>query len=132
MYCSQQTVLIVDDDLGFVFWLGRALDESGFAAFPARNIPDAEALLRELRLSPDLLIVNPALPGTTEFLEGLRLSEAGFKVIALSEDAEQPGASQLGAVATRPKPCRRDEVSELGWLDLIQSVLTREAGFAGN
>jgi len=132
VYCSQQTVLIVDDDLGFVFWLGRALDESGFAAFPARSIPDAQALLRELKLSLDLLIVNPALPGTAEFIDGLRQSEAGFKVIAVTEDVEQPWDSPLGAIATRPKPRGRDDISKWEWLHLILSVLTREAGFAGD
>jgi len=132
VYSSPQTVLIVDDDLGFVFWLGRALDESGCAAFPARSIPDAGALLRELKVSLDLLIVNPTLPGTAGFIEGLRRSGAQFKVIAVTEDVEQPWDSPLGAIATRPKPRGRDDISKWEWLHLILSVLTREAGFAGD
>jgi hypothetical protein len=32
-----KTVLIVDEDLGFVFWLGRLLTETGYQAWPARS-----------------------------------------------------------------------------------------------
>src|SRR5260370_6183096 len=45
-----RTVLIVDRELGFVFWLSQALDEAGYRAFPAKSIPDANNLLLELNI----------------------------------------------------------------------------------
>jgi DNA-binding response OmpR family regulator len=124
---TQQIVLILDDDLGFVFWLGHALDESGLAAFPARSTPDAKVLLRELKFNPDLLIVNPALPGTAEFIDELRRSAVRLKVIAITQDVRQRVEPRLGAVATGPKPRGPDETSKSEWLRLIQSVLMRNA-----
>src|SRR5882724_4454329 len=58
-----RSVLIVDRDLGFVFWLGRALDDAGYQALPAKGIGDATELLGHMNLEIDLLIVSPSMPG---------------------------------------------------------------------
>jgi hypothetical protein len=46
-----KTVLLVDSDLGSVFWLGHALDSAGYEALPAKVFQDAIALLVQYRLS---------------------------------------------------------------------------------
>ena len=33
------TVLIIDNDLGFIFWLGQILNDVGYAALPAKLRP---------------------------------------------------------------------------------------------
>jgi DNA-binding response OmpR family regulator len=58
-----KTALIVDPDIGFGFWLARGLDQSHYQSFPAKSVADASALIQELRLQVDLLILDPALPG---------------------------------------------------------------------
>jgi hypothetical protein len=35
------TVLIIDNDLGFMFWLGQILSEAGYAVLPAKSAPEA-------------------------------------------------------------------------------------------
>ncbi len=62
-----RTVLIVDQDLGFVFWLGRALDAVGFNALPAKNVADAQRLVEELDVRADVLIAD----FSTEDIEAL-------------------------------------------------------------
>ena len=130
VYPNRRTVIVIDDDLGFVFWLGHLLDEFGFAAFPARTIRDAEELRHELRLEPDLIIVNAALPGTAEFISQLRLEGGRFKVVAVAQHIDQPVAPEIGAVAVRAKPSGRDEAAKLQWLRLVQGLLSTETNSA--
>ena len=40
-----RSILIVDSDLGFVFWLGRALHDAGYEALPAKDVPEATAII---------------------------------------------------------------------------------------
>ena len=49
-----KTVLVIDSDLGFVFWLGRGLDQAGYPSFPAKSVPNAKTLLNELKIAVDL------------------------------------------------------------------------------
>ena len=44
-----RTILIVDSDLGFVFWLGRALHDAGYEALPAKDVPEATAIIENSR-----------------------------------------------------------------------------------
>src|SRR5579862_1947430 len=59
-----KTVLILDDDLRFGFWLGHLLDAATvYSALPARSVPDATLLVRQLNLKVDVLVINLALTG---------------------------------------------------------------------
>jgi DNA-binding response OmpR family regulator len=121
------TVLIVDNDLGFVFWLGKTLDAAGYQTLPAKNISDATILLEELTLEIDSLIVNPSLPGAAEFVAMLRRSTRRLKVIAIS-DVEGPVTTLLGVDASRRKPENiLDEGATLEWLQFIHSLLADNA-----
>ncbi len=57
------TVLIVDDDLAFLWWLGEVFAEAGYQAAPALDCRQALVLLKQLDLDLDLLVVNPKLAG---------------------------------------------------------------------
>jgi len=46
------TVWIVDDDLGFVWWLGDIFSEVGCRALPALSCKDAVALMNEFGIEP--------------------------------------------------------------------------------
>jgi DNA-binding response OmpR family regulator len=67
-----KTALILDPDIGFGFWLARGLDQSDYQSFPAKSVADASALLDELRIEVDLLILNVALPDAAELIESVR------------------------------------------------------------
>jgi hypothetical protein len=67
-----RTVLIVDPELGFVFWLGQALDRAGYQALPAKSCEDAAELLKQLNVEIDLLIVGHSLAGAGAFADALR------------------------------------------------------------
>jgi len=114
-------ILLIDRDLGFLFWLGRVLDQGGFEAFPAKSIPDAETLIREFHLIVGMLIVNGALPGTQEFIAKVRQANTDLKVIALLE----PGQLTIvppGVNAVCHKPLEIHSASKILWLRTVRDV----------
>ena len=115
-----KTILIIDADLGFVFWLGQALDRHGYQAVPAKTVSDAASLLGQFKTKVDLLIANPSLEGIATLVKRLRRSQRNLKVIAVSADPHSPGLE--GADATKSKPSALEDISELDWLELVRSV----------
>ncbi len=111
-----KTVLIIDSDLGFVFWLGKTLDAAGYQTLPARNASDASALLSQPDARPDLLIVNPSLPGIDSLIGRLRRSQEDLKIIAVSAFAEAD-------TETGNKPSAFDETYKQTWLDVVRKVM---------
>jgi hypothetical protein len=67
-----KSILIVGNDLGFVFWLGQTLVSEGHQAWPAMGVPDAIALVRELDVPIDLLVMDPSLPEAPALIDCLR------------------------------------------------------------
>jgi ActR/RegA family two-component response regulator len=115
------SILIVDTDLGFVFWLGRALDDDGYQALPAKSVAGAISLLDQLKIRIDLLIINPSLQRNAPLIERLHRTQEHLRVIALSAD---PKASiPEGFNASKSKPLQIDKAAKFEWLELIRSVI---------
>ena len=96
------SILLIDSDLGLLFWLGRILDHAGYQAFPARSVPDAVALLRELHLTVGVLILNCSLPEAEDLVPTLRRSYRFLKVICLNGDRHHRCISGTDAVCRKP------------------------------
>jgi len=118
-------ILLVDSDLGFVFWLGRELDRAGYEAFPARSVPDALKLIAELHLSVGLVILSDSLPGAPKLISTLRQAQSHPKIILLVENAHEP--HHVGVDAQCVRPGRICENSRAEWLQMTQRVLSRKA-----
>jgi hypothetical protein len=118
-----KTVLLVDDNLGFAFWLGQALDRAGYETWPARSVPAAESLLEEVPLAVDLLVINASLPRAPAFATDLSRTRTNFKVIAVYEEATDPLTSFPQACAVHQKPHTIDVAAKLEWVQLIRVVL---------
>ena len=117
-----KTILIVDRDLGFVFWLGQILDAAGYVAVPAKGVAEAADIVGTLRLPVDVMIAQPAEHGLYEFVEKLRFTSPDLQVVALAneEDPAWPMPPQ-GAIWKR-KPQLRDDAARSEWLDLIHGL----------
>jgi hypothetical protein len=122
---SITTVLIVDRDLGFVFWLGQVLTRAGYQALPANSSEAGRELARQLNLGIDILIVGNSLPGAGVFAAALRRSQRHLKVIAVLDDGEEPISAFSGADATQYRPSWMGESSETDWLTTIEGVFAR-------
>lgn len=121
-----KTVLIIDTDLGFVFWLGQALLEGGYNALPAKGVPEAKALLSELEAETDLLIVNPCLAGAADLIDALRASNVELKVLALRGEQDLSAAKIPCPDASIRKPLRPDRIASSLWLRTVEQLLARK------
>jgi DNA-binding response OmpR family regulator len=117
-------ILLIDTDLGFLFWLGRMLDKGGYKAFPAKSVPDAVALLADLHLTVNLVILNWSLPGAEGLVAAMRQAWENLKVISLATDERAPVAA--GADAVCCKPVELYERSRTMWLQAVREVLSPE------
>lgn len=101
------TVLAVHNDIGFLFALALQLVHRRVNLIPASSVKNAERLLAELQLQPDLLIVNckmqgvcalgadslkrwPALKVVAIVSEGHRCLKCRRLLVATLEDAPSP------------------------------------------
>src|ERR1041385_4457188 len=122
-------VLLVDTDLGFLFWLGQTLERGGYAAFPAKNFADAWQLIETLRISVAAAIVNGSLPGLNQFITTLRLKHKGVKVIQLIEDDSAPLRTDVDSRSRRSDPSDEDATWE--WLRLMRRLLAANPAAIG-
>jgi len=136
------TLLVLDNDLGFLFWLAMALEPCGHSVVPADTVSQANRLLRRLKLSVDVLVVNPAVEGAARFSDDLRSRHPQLKVIALvsqeEKESELPG---IRADARHTKPDLNtisaleggENPAESEWARFIQQVAgNRTAGGRAN
>ena len=117
---SRPTVLILDRELGFAFWLGQTLDLSGYNAFPARSCEDAAELLKHLKTSIDLLVLGSASANAVVFADSLRRSQGKLKVLAAVGDGEE-----LGSIFS-PDAVQTKTASSKEWLRTIDRLLSTE------
>lgn len=116
-----RAILLVDSDLGFLLWLGQALHEAGFQAYPAESLSDAVALVGELRLTLGVLILNCSSRGAESFLATLRSSQKYFKTICLDGDRHPPYVGGVDRVYR--KPVEINEESKGLWVQAVRALL---------
>ena len=144
-----ERILIVDPDLGFLFWLGHTLSTAGYAALPAKGMREACGLVTQLSLSGystspsnlsfpagrcatgalppcqglrvDLLFVFPWMTGVDTFVNRFRSRHEGCTVIALCEDLDIPLYLLELVDKCWAKPDRLDASTGMEWLDAIEN-----------
>ena len=119
-----KTVLIVDGDLGFAFWLGHLLDAAGYLAMPAKSIPDAAKLVVQLNLAVDVLVINLAVPGSVDFIAASQRSNSDLRVVGVLNDSVE--VANIPRVHTiHFKGTVLDEQAKVDWLQCVRGVLVR-------
>jgi ActR/RegA family two-component response regulator len=113
-----QTLLLVDDDLAFVFWLAFGLEAHGLQTVPAKNSTAARALLGRIEFPLRAAIVNAALPGTARLVKDLRRRQPDLKVISL---AGASAAALAGSDAALERPSEFDDAAKAEW---VRAILT--------
>ena len=119
-HAVNRTVLVIGSDLGFVFWLGRALDQAGYEAFPARSVDAAAETVSDFHLSPALVILTASLPGSNELIQDLKRSQGPLRVLFLAETAN---GSHVIADNVYPRPSEMTEESKAELLKAVSAVL---------
>jgi DNA-binding response OmpR family regulator len=99
------TLLVLDNDLGFLVWLAKALEPGGHCVVPADTVSQANRLILSLKITVDLLVIDPALEGAAAFSEELRRDQPRLKIIALvAPGAKKQELRGVAADATHAKP----------------------------
>jgi hypothetical protein len=124
------TVLIVDDDLGFVWWLGSLFMEAGCLSLPGLNCGEAAALTKRLGVEPDLIVLNPSLTGAPNLLQHHLQTKPQSKIVTIGPAPKELGAFiHIHAILERPSPngpaLRRE------WLDILRNLLRQVEAAAG-
>jgi len=117
-----KNILLIDSDLGFVFWLGHVLRGAGFEALPAKSVADAIALLSLLAGQVDLLIFNPCVNTAASFAADLKRSDQRIKTIAVLPEEMPAGLSDIDAY--KRKTYKFDTSAQEEWLSFIRRVLS--------
>jgi DNA-binding NtrC family response regulator len=116
-----KNVLIVDKDLGFLFWLGEILAGANYQPWPACNAADAINLMASKRSAPlDLLIVNASVRGASRLIAHFRRHRADLKVIAV--DGHNRALAGVNAWSERPDPVNTRAKQK--WLRAIDRMLS--------
>jgi CheY-like chemotaxis protein len=118
---SIKNILIVENDLGFIFWLGGALVAGDYQPWPACGVSDATELIEKAALPIDLLIVDPSLPGVSKLTAILRRSQADLKLIALGAEVKTK-LTGINAWLRKPVPTQEPAKQEQEWLEAVKDV----------
>jgi hypothetical protein len=114
-------ILLMDPDIGFTFWLGELLDRAGFEAFPAKDIPDAEQLLKRLPVTVELVILDCTLRGAEGFISGLRQEQQNLKTICTVPPGKEN--SIPGAVTLERDRMQPGEEAAAVWIEKVRQTL---------
>jgi len=115
------TVLVADEDVGFIWWLAELLAEAGFRSIPALGCRQALSLVKSSGSAVELALVNPRLRGSARLVFILRHYRTS-KIVAIQE----PGLPQLaldGALTSIEKPAGLAPVSRVEWRQKLQRML---------
>ena len=108
--------------MGFIFWLGQALERAGYGAAPAPNTEAGNELIQKYKLAVDILVIDPTLPDAFVFISRLRRSRPALNVVAAVPEnwKEPPSMAEVDAVMR--KPIRLTKSAMIPWIDLIQNL----------
>ena len=118
---ASQSVLIVDDDLGFVFWLGELLAEAGCPAVPALNCQQAISHLKQFHVTVSAAIVNPSLEGVSHLLQTLGKANKQLRIVVVGPELD--ALSGIPAYAVLEKPSGWESLSRQEWLRKVKKAL---------
>ncbi len=110
--------MIVDEDVGLLFWFGEIFATAGWNIVPALNCQQAVSLAAMWDLHIDLVVANPALRGVSEMVETLSRVHRP-KVVVIHE----PDMAAIPADATLDRPDIRTSKSRADSAKLVRKLL---------
>jgi hypothetical protein len=122
MIMRNPIILVVDSDLGFVFWLGQVFDHAGFSAFPAKSTTCAIELIREHKLSLDILVINPVIQHAVSFMTGLRQYGGYPKIVFALGQSSETWSPVPEVDCIKPKPQQFTTAVADEWINLIRTL----------
>ncbi len=122
MHPAALTVLIVDEDIGFLFWLGDIFTEAGCQSMPALGCQEAVSLANRLGIEPDLIVLNPFLPGIAGMLQDRIVAKRHPKIVSIGAPPKAVAAA-IGIHAILDRPDATEPISRRAWLERVRKLL---------
>jgi hypothetical protein len=119
-----QTVLIVEEDLGFILWLGQVLTDAGYKAVPALSCQQAFFHIRHFNVDVDAVFANRALSGISNLLQTLGRTNARLRIILINDPDIDTSRAMIPAHAILEKPADGRNISRKEWLEKVKTALT--------
>jgi DNA-binding NtrC family response regulator len=116
------TVLIVEKDFGFAFWLAEIFNEAGCHVAPALDCKQAISITTELNLRIDLVVVSPRLRRVSDMICTLQSSNRNLKIIAI-RDCHVQAIRTIPVHAILQRPSGWEPISREEWLERVQKIL---------
>jgi hypothetical protein len=120
------TILITDEDVGFIWWLAELFNEFGYRSIPALNCAEALSRFRQSGREFELLVLNPHLRSAARLIRTLKrvppLRVRALKVVLIQE-GNQPEIAAPEVVATLERPSGWAPVSRAEWRQKVQRLL---------
>jgi hypothetical protein len=117
------TALIVEEDVGFLLWLGQLLTEAGYRTIPASDSRQAAAFVHEIGVPIHLAVVNFNLKGASSMLRALGATHRDLRIIAIGHPGKENPA-RVPASAILEKPRSSERVSHEDWQQRIHQAVT--------
>jgi DNA-binding NtrC family response regulator len=105
-------VLIVDDDMGFVMWLGEVFTEVGCQTLPALRCRQGLLLAKQFDLRIDALVLNPKLPGAERLVKVLSDAQPALRIALIQDHGHSAAVSRTSL----ERPCPWDPISRDEWV----------------
>ena len=119
LVARKPTALIVDSDVGLMFWLVELFAKTGWNFVPALNCRQAVALAVLWDSHIDLIVVNPALKGIPEMVDDLSRVHRP-KVVLVGDLNVEP---DIPADATIDRPEVSTSFSRAEWAERVRKLL---------
>lgn len=116
------TVLVVDKDIAFAWWLGEVFGDAGCYVVPALNCRQALQMVKRLRMKVDIVAGNPGLPGFSKMIRSLSGSRRPVKIIAIVNEGDDAAVTAQGD-ATLERPSGTSVISRQEWVRRVQEIL---------
>jgi CheY-like chemotaxis protein len=118
-----KNILIVDNNPGFIFWLGTLLVGQGYQPWPASSPSDAISVGGRKALARlDLLIVNASLPGVSQVIDHFRRAQAHLRVMAFGPQ----GNTLPGVNVWQPTPGLSDDSAKREWVRAVKHLAGKQ------
>jgi DNA-binding response OmpR family regulator len=117
------TVLLVDEDIGFLWWLGEIFREIGFRCFPALNTADAIAIARAPSIDIALLVLEPGMLGARSVIDAFE-NKTMPKILLLA-DNELSTRPALRADAVLVRPSATESISRADWVVRLKKLILK-------
>ena len=111
--------LIVDSDVGLIFWFGEIFARAGWNIVPALNCRQAVSLAVMWDSHIDLIVVNPALNGIVEMIQTLSRVHRPRVVVIGDSNVE----ADIPADATIDRPDVSTSFSRAEWAERVRKIL---------